>query len=356
VMLDVGTDNAELRNDPLYLGLAEPRLRGQAYDDLADECIAALHARFPSAVIQFEDFATANAFRLLQKYGNQICAFDDDIQGTAAVALAGLSSALSLTGGKLEEQRLLFLGAGEAGVGIADLFVAALVKQGMSRREARRHCWFIDSTGLVVQSRAHLPAHKRPYAHDYPFTDNTLIAINLIKPTAIIGVSGKPKLFTYAVLSAMARLNDRPIVFALSNPTSKSECTAEEAYQWTDGRAIFASGSPFAPVTIDGDTFVPGQGNNAYIFPGVGLGAIVSGATHITETMLLAAARALSEHVTADELSQGRIYPALNRIRDVSTAIAEAVAAEAYRAGVATQPEPADLLEAIREQMYIPAY
>lgn len=356
VTLDVGTENASLRNDPLYLGLAEPRLRGPVYDELVAEFVSAVSKRFPGVVIQFEDFATANAFRLLKTYCDRLCAFDDDIQGTAAVALAGLYSALRMTAGDLAQQKLLFLGAGEAGVGIADLFVAALVEQGLPASEARQQCWFMDSTGLVVQQRENLAAHKRPYAHNFPFTTDTLVAVNTLKPTAIIGVSGQPKLLTRPVLAAMAELNQRPIVFALSNPTSQSECTAEEAYTWTGGRAIFASGSPFAPVMIDGKTYIPGQGNNAYIFPGVGLGAIASGATRITEKMLLGAAQTLADHVSIVELSQGRIYPALSRIRSVSAAIAAAVAEEAYRSGVATRLRPMHLLEAIEQQMYTPHY
>ena len=272
-MLDAGTDNEKLRNDPFYVGIKQKRVRGRRYDQLVDEFVTAVQEVFPDALIQFEDFANTNAFRLLNKYRNRVCTFNDDIQGTAAVALAGLYSALRITGSPLREQRILCFGAGEAATGICDLVVASAMKDGASESEARRQCWLFDSRGLVVSSREDLAEHKRPYAHDHaPLTD-FVAAVKSIKPTAIIGVAAVGGTFTQQVLQAMAEINERPIVFALSNPTSKSECTAEQAYRWTDGRAIFASGSPFAPVTLDGRTFVPRQGNNSYIFPGVGLGS-----------------------------------------------------------------------------------
>ncbi|HLN92167.1 MAG TPA: NAD-dependent malic enzyme, partial [Patescibacteria group bacterium] len=270
VMLDCGTDNKTLLNDPLYIGIPERRLRDQAYDDLVEEFFTAVQEIFPRACIQLEDFGNANAFRLLHKYKDRACTFDDDIQGTASVALAGLYSAVQTVGNRLSDHRFLFLGAGEAGIGIGELIVTALKTEGMTEEEARRRCWYVDSKGLVVKSRTDLVPHKLPFAHDHASIGDFAAAMDSIKPTAIIGVSGMPRTFTRAVVEAMARMNRQPIVFALSNPTSKSECTAEEAYTWSEGRAIFASGSPFAPVTYKGKTIVPGQGNNAYIFPGVG--------------------------------------------------------------------------------------
>jgi malate dehydrogenase (oxaloacetate-decarboxylating)(NADP+) len=272
------------------------------------------------------------------------------------VALAGLYSALRITGGRLSEQTVLFLGAGEAAVGIANLIVAAMVSEGLSTEAARNRCWLVDSGGLVVTGRDGLAEHKLPYAHDHAPLPNLLAAIEALRPTAIIGVSGQPGTFTQPVLEAMARLNDRPIVFALSNPTSKAECTAEQAYVWTEGRAIFASGSPFAPVTLAGKTHVPGQGNNAYIFPGVGLGVVACGARLVTDEMFFAAAQALAQQVSGSDLEQGLIYPPLTAIREVSAAIAAAVANVAYRRGFATQPKPADLLTHIEGQMYVPRY
>lgn len=356
VMLDVGTNNEAMRDNPFYIGLPQPRLRGEAYDALVDEFMTAVAHRFPQAVVQFEDFSNHNAFRLLQKYRHQYRTFNDDIQGTAGVALAGLFSALRLTGGTLAEQQLLFLGAGEAGIGIADLVVSAMMQEGLTAEAARQRCWFVDSRGLVTSGRGDLAAHKLPYAHDHMPLTTFLEAVEALRPTAIIGVSGMPRMFTQPVVEAMARLNDRPIIFALSNPTSRSECTAVEAYTWTDGRAIFASGSPFDAVVLNGKTYVPGQGNNSYIFPGVGLGIVATGARHVTDEMFLAAAQTLAGLVTPDDLAIGLIYPSLKRIREVSAHIATAVAEVAYKQGLAAVPRPENLLTAVQTQMYQPAY
>lgn len=356
VMLDVGTENEALRNDPLYIGLPQRRLRGEAYDALFDEFISAAVAAFPRAVIQLEDFATADAFRLLKKYRDTVCTFDDDVQGTGAVALAGLYSALRISGDTLNDSRVLFLGAGEAGIGIGDLIVEAMVDEGMNRQEARERCWFMDSRGLVVKDRPHLADHKLPYAHPHAQMDDLEAAIRELRPTALIGVSGAPSAFGEPVIRAMAEVNQRPIVFALSNPTANSECTARQAYTWTDGKAIFASGSPFDPVDHGGRTFIPGQGNNAYIFPGVGLGATASESRLVTDEMFFVAAKALARQVTESDLALGRIYPALGRIRDVSAAIAVEVARVAYDRGLARAEEPDDLLEFIKSSMFEPDY
>jgi malate dehydrogenase (oxaloacetate-decarboxylating)(NADP+) len=356
ITLDVGTDNEGLLDDPLYIGIRQRRLRGEAYDQFVDEFMTAVGEAFPDALVQFEDFANINAFRLLEKYRERYCTFNDDIQGTGSVALAGLYSALRITGGQLPEQTVLFLGAGEAAIGIANLIVAAMVGEGLSEEEARNRCWLIDSRGLVVKSRDRLAGHKLPYAHDHEPLPDLLAAVEALHPTAIIGVSGQFGAFTQPALEAMARLNDRPIIFALSNPTSKAECTAEQAYTWTDGRAIFACGSPFAPVTLGDKTFVPGQGNNAYIFPGVGLGAVACGAKMVTDEMFFAAARALAQLVEEEDLERGLIYPPLKEIREVSAAIATAVAEVAYGRGLATKPRPDDLGAHIEAQMYVPDY
>jgi malate dehydrogenase (oxaloacetate-decarboxylating)(NADP+) len=318
--------------------------------------------RFPNVLIQFEDFANHHAFQLLERYRDRYRVFNDDIQGTAAVTLAGLLAALRLIaveGGpdrQLSEQRLLFLGAGEAGVGIANLVVTAMVEEGLTPDEARQRCWFVDSHGLVVAERDDLAPHKLPYAHEHPRLNDLLAAVNELHPTAIIGVSGQPRTFTREVIERMGKFNQRPIIFALSNPTSKSECTAEEAYNYTNGRAIFASGSPFPPHKLYGKIYYPGQGNNSYIFPGVGLGVVVSGARHVTDEMFEAAARTLAAQLTPDDFAAGRIYPVLSRIRDVSAAIAAAVATIAYDSDLATQPRPDDLEQHIRDFMYDPRY
>ena len=357
IMLDVGTDNQALLDDPLYIGLPQRRLRGDSYDALVEELLTAISGRFPGAVIQLEDFAGANAFRLLARYRERMCLFDDDIQGTASVALAGLISALRLTGGRLDEQRILFLGAGEAASGIGKLFVAALASAGTPEAVAMRRCWLFDSKGLVVADRrASLAEHKRPFAHESPFLGDFLAAVQAIRPTAIIGASGAPSAFTRPILECMAELNSRPIVFALSNPTSRAECTAEEAYRWTGGRAIFASGSPFESVQLDERRFEPGQANNAYIFPGIGLGAMVSECSRITDAMFLEAARVLASLVSEEDLRVGRIFPPLGRIREISARIAEAVARLAYEQGLSAGDCPEHLLEHIRNGMYEPIY
>jgi len=356
VMLDVGTNNEQLLKDPYYVGLRRKRLTGKAYYDFIDEFITAARKAFPSVLIQFEDFANHSAFQLLDKYRTQYCVFNDDIQGTAAVALAGLFSALRIKGGKLSEERLLFLGAGEAATGIADLVVTAMMAEGLSEAEARKRIWLVDSRGLVVKDREGLNKHKLPYAHEHAPVGDFLSAIKTLKPTAIIGVAAVGGTFTLEVLRTMAEINEQPIVFALSNPTSKAECSAEEAYRHTDGRALFACGSPYDPVTLNGKTFVPRQGNNSYIFPGVGLGAIACGATLVTDEMFMAAARTLAGLVTDDDLKQGSLYPALPRIREVSVQIAAAVARVAYRRSLAAQQKPKNLLAHIKGQVYDARY
>ena len=356
VMLDVGTNNEQLLKDPYYVGLRRKRLTGKAYYDFIDEFITAARKAFPSVLIQFEDFANHSAFQLLDKYRTQYCVFNDDIQGTAAVALAGLFSALRIKGGKLSEERLLFLGAGEAATGIADLVVTAMMAEGLSEAEARKRIWLVDSRGLVVKDREGLNKHKLPYAHEHAPIGDFLSAIKTLKPTAIIGVAAVGGTFTLEVLRTMAEINEQPIVFALSNPTSKAECSAEEAYRHTDGHALFACGSPYDPVTLNGKTFVPRQGNNSYIFPGVGLGAIACGATLVTDEMFMAAARTLAGLVTDDDLKQGSLYPALPRIREVSVQIAAAVARVAYRRSLAAQQKPKNLLARIKGQVYDARY
>jgi malate dehydrogenase (oxaloacetate-decarboxylating)(NADP+) len=356
VMLDVGTNNEEFLNDPYYIGLRQKRITGAAYDDFVDEFMSAARAAFPGVLIQFEDFANHSAFRLLHKYRDEACVFNDDIQGTAAVALAGLFSALRASGGKLNDQRVLFLGAGEAATGIADLIVSAMMADGASEAEAIQRNWLVDSRGLVVKGRANLSGHKLRYAHEQASIEDFLTAIRTLKPTAIIGVAAVGGAFTPEVLTTMAELNERPIIFALSNPTSKAECSAEAAYRHTGGRALFACGSPYDPVDFDGRTFVPRQGNNSYIFPGVGLGVVASGSRLVTDEMFMAAAHTLANAVSEADLKQGSLYPALPRIREVSAQIGAAVAGVAYQRGLAQGPTPNDLIGIVQAQMYDPHY
>ena len=356
VLLDVGTDNEAFRADPNYIGTSRPRERGPDFDALVAEFVAAVQEIFPKACIQFEDFGNANAFRLLREYRDKVCTFNDDIQGTASVTLAGVYSALRLTKGKLADQRFLFLGAGEAGIGIGELIVEALKAEGVTDAAARKQCWYVDSKGLVVASRTDLAAHKKLFAHDHAPAASLLEAVESIKPTMLIGVSGMPATFTEPIVRKMAQLNRAPVIFALSNPTSKAECTAEQAYTWSDGRGIFASGSPFPDFTLNGRTYKPGQGNNSYIFPGVGLGVIVSQSRRVTDEMFFVAAKTLASLVTEADLTTGRIFPELQRIREVSAAIAVAVAKVAYERGLAAAPMPADLPARVRAEMFDPHY
>ena len=356
VTLDIGTDNEKNLKDPLYIGMPHHRLRGQEYDDLIEEFVRAANEAFPQVLIQFEDFTSRNAFRLLQKYRNRVCTFNDDIQGTASVALAGLYSAVRITESPLKTQKILFVGAGEAGLGMGSFISAAMVKEGISEKEARSRCAFLDSKGLLVKSRKDLDEGKRLFASDCAPIADCLGAVEFLKPTAIIGACGKQGIFTREVLEAMARINPRPIVFAMSNPTSLSECTAEEAYRYTQGRAVFASGSPFMPVHFGAKVFIPGQSNNTYIFPGVGLGIVSCRVRHLTDEMFFMAAKTLSDLVNEEDLAVGRLYPSLQRIREVSLAIAESVAAVAFQQGLAEKPGKHPLHEHIKSQMYQPVY
>lgn len=355
IVLDVGTDNARFRSDPRYQGRREPRVRGQEYFDFVDEFVAAVIKNFPNALLQFEDFATPNAVALLEKYQNKLLCFNDDIQGTAAVALAGFYAATRITRTKISDMKFLFAGAGSAATGIADLLSKAMMLEGLSEKDARGRCFVTDSKGLITRSRDTLTAHAAPFAADLPAM--TLeAAIAHIKPHALIGATAKGGTFTQGILEMMAQLHDQPIIFALSNPTSKAECTAEEAYGYTRGKAIFASGSPFGPVQVREGLKVPGQGNNAYIFPGLGLGALLSGATRISDAMLIESAKALAETVSPARIQQGCLYPPLRDIREVSKAIAVAVATVAARTGMTRQPLPGNFGSIVTSAMYDPRY
>ncbi len=357
ITIDVGTNNENLLDDPLYIGLPRKRTRGEAYQELMEEFVEATRKVFPNSLLQFEDFGNANAFKLLSEYKERICCFNDDIQGTASVALSGIMASTRLTGTSLQDQKLLFLGAGEAGTGIAELFVKALESEGVDSETAHRQCWFVDSKGLLVEGRGDtLPSHKKPFAHEGTFVPDLLSAVKELQPTALIGVAGVGGAFTQEIVEAMTAINKRPVIFALSNPTANAECTAEQAYAWSDGKAVFASGSPFAPVTRGGQTFEPGQGNNVYIFPGVGLGVLATRSRLVTDSMFLAASRTLAEEVQESDLACGRVYPELNHIRRVSLRIAMAVAEEAWALGLAEIERPDDLENFLQGQMFTPEY
>lgn len=354
VMLDVGTDNEGLRDDPLYLGLRQPRLRGDQYSSLVDEFMEAANRRFKGVMVQFEDFATPNAFGLLDRYQDRYLCFNDDIQGTAAVASAGVMASTRIIDKPLSELTIMFLGAGSAATGIAGLLVKALEKAGLSSAEAHQRLWFVDIDGLITNNRDEIAPHSQPFAHDHVPAD-FVEAIRSVKPDVLIGATGAPGVFTREVLELMAAINERPVIFALSNPTSRAECTAAEAYRATEGRAVFASGSPFEPYKHGGRTLTPGQGNNAYIFPAIGLGALAVGTDRITDGMFLAAAEELASRVPESSLGAGTVYPPLDEIRSASLDIAEAVALAAIR----DKPELAptsDLRELLAVRMYDPSY
>ncbi|KAJ3695076.1 hypothetical protein LUZ60_000453 [Juncus effusus] len=360
ITLDVGTNNEKLLNDEFYIGLRQKRATGQEYADFLQEFMTAVKQNYGEKVlIQFEDFANHNAFGLLAKYGTTHLVFNDDIQGTASVVLAGLVAALKLIGGKLCDHTFLFLGAGEAGTGIAELIALEMSKQTKtSLEEARKKLWLVDSKGLVVSSRMESLQHfKKPWAHDHEPVKTLFDAVKAIKPTMLIGTSGVGQTFTQEVVEAMAEFNEKPLILALSNPTSQAECTAEQAYTWTKGKAIFSSGSPFDPVEYEGKTYVPGQANNAYIFPGLGLGLVISGAIRVHDDMLLAASEALAAQMTEENFAKGLIYPPFTNIRKISAHIAANVAAKAYELGLASRrPRPQDLVKYAESCMYTPLY
>jgi malate dehydrogenase (oxaloacetate-decarboxylating)(NADP+) len=356
VVLDVGTNNQVLLDDPLYLGLRQNRVRGEEYMAFVEEFVAAVQTLYPKCCIQWEDFANINAVPILERYRDKICTYNDDIQGTAGVALAGIFAALRITGQKITDQRLLFLGGGSAGTGIAELISQAMALEGMDIGEARRRNALFDINGLLVSSRTDLADFQKPFVQDRAPVSTFVEAVRALRPTAIVGVSAVPKLFTREVIETMAEINQRPIIFPYSNPTSRSECTAEEAYRWSGGRAVFASGSPFPPVEIAGRKFVPGQGNNVYIFPAMGMAVFATEATRVTEGMFLVAAKAVAEQVTDEDLSTGLIYPPQSAILDASLHVAERVAAYIFDNGLARVPRPSDIGALIRARAYRPVY
>ncbi|KAM0912793.1 hypothetical protein ACQ4PT_012597 [Festuca glaucescens] len=360
ITIDVGTNNQTLLDDEYYIGLKQRRATGEEYHELLQEFMTAVKQNYGEKVlVQFEDFANHNAFDLLAKYSKSHLVFNDDIQGTASVVLAGLLAALKVIGGGLADQTYLFLGAGEAGTGIAELIALEMSKHtDLPIDDCRKKIWLVDSKGLLVESRKESLQHfKKPFAHEHEPLTTLLEAVQSIKPTVLIGTSGVGKTFTQEVVEAMASFNEKPVIFSLSNPTSHSECTAEEAYTWTKGTAVFASGSPFDPVEYEGKTYVPGQSNNAYVFPGFGLGVVISGAIRVHDDMLLAASEALAEQVSQENFDKGLIFPPFTNIRKISAEIAARVAAKAYDLGLASRlPRPDDLVKYAESCMYTPLY
>ncbi|KAL5264151.1 hypothetical protein ACHWQZ_G005286 [Mnemiopsis leidyi] len=358
VTLDVGTNNQALLDDPMYIGLRHKRVTGAAYDEFIEEFISACKARYGSSVLMhFEDFGNQNAFRLLSKYLNNTCCFNDDIQGTASVALAGILGSLRITQNKISDHTFVFLGAGEANLGIAELICLKMEKEGVPKAEAYKKIFMMDSRGLLVTSRTNLSEHKIPFAKDMPACTSLEEVVKTVKPSALIGAAAQPKTFTKEIIEEMSRNNERPIIFALSNPTSKSECSAEEAYKWSNNKAVFASGSPFPKYEQNGVVFEPGQGNNAYIFPAVALGVMCCGSVSIPDELFLQAAEALSHLVSEKDLEVGRVYPRLSDIQATSVKIAVSVIERAYELNLATVfPKPANLEQFVLDQLYDTEY
>lgn len=356
IVLDTGTNNEAYLNDPLYPGLKHKRITGKEYDDFIEAFVIAINEVFPKICIQWEDFKGVDAIGILNKFRDKVCTYNDDIQGTAAIATAGFISISRLMKRPFAEQKFLFLGAGAAAFGIADLLVQKFQKDGLSRQEALKHIWMFDVNGLLVNSRTDLADHQKQFSHESEFISDFAEAVLKVKPTAIIGVSTVGGAFNQQVIENMSMVNERPIIFPYSNPTSHSECTAEQAYTWSKGKAIFASGSPFAPVNYNDRTYTPGQGNNVFIFPAMGLAIFATEAKRVTDEMFITAAEAVAEQVTEQEFENGLIYPRVNDILEVSINVAVQVAEQIFASGLAGVKKPADVKAFIRSKMYIPVY
>ncbi len=366
VSLDVGTDNQTLLDDPFYLGYRGRRLRGVEYDSLVEEFVRAVQHVFPHALLQWEDFKKANAFRLLQRYRERLPSFNDDIQGTAAVTLAGVLAGLKLTGRRLEDERFLFVGTGAAGVGIGRLIGVALRNAGLGAREVRMRQLYLDSSGIVLTGRPDLEPHKREVAWSpeevgtagfrEPLPTSLDQVIGVFRPTVLIGTTGQPGDFTPVAIRALAMHCERPLIFALSNPTSKAECTPAQAFEHSSGRALVATGSPFEPVSFDGQSRVIGQCNNAFVFPGIGLGVLISEASRVTDALFLAAANRLADFTVQQESWNGALYPSLQQLRQVSAVIGLKVAQTARDEGLGRTLDDEALEATVREFMWRPDY
>ena len=354
--LDAGTNNEQSLHDPLYLGMRKTRPATEELYSFVDEFVEAVQEVFPKCCIHFEDWTGVDAVHLLQRYRDKYCVYNDDVQGTAGIVLAGMINAAKIKGKKLSDEKYLFLGAGSAGIGLADLLCTAMVQEGLTLKLAQSRVYMFDINGLLEDTRKDLVDFQKPYAHKHPPTRDFVAAIESVKPTTIIGVSTVGGTFTQKVIEAMSRINERPVVLALSNPTEHAECTAEQAYTWSKGKAIYAAGVQFPPVRFNGQTFLPGQANNFYIFPAVGMAIFATQASRVTDEMFIEAARAVADQVPSDLLNQGLLYPLQSNILETEIQTAARVAKLVFDLGLARVARPADMVAFIREHVYKPEY
>jgi malate dehydrogenase (oxaloacetate-decarboxylating)(NADP+) len=354
--LDAGTNNEQYLHDPLYLGMRKPRPATEDLYSFVDEFVQAVQEVFPKCCIHFEDWTGQDAVHLLQRYRDKYCVYNDDVQGTAGITLAGMINATKIKGTKLKDEKYLFLGAGSAGIGLANLLCSALVAQGMSLKEAQSRVYMFDINGLLVSTRKDLFDFQLPYAHQHAPTRDFVAAIESIKPTTIIGVSTIGGAFNQKVIEAMAKINERPVILALSNPTEHAECTPEQAYTWSKGKAIYAAGVQFPPVHYNGQTFLPGQANNFYIFPAVGMAIFATQAKRVTDEMFIEAGQSVADQVPSDLLKQGLLYPLQSNILESEIQTAARVAKLVFDSGLATVSRPTDMVAFIRKHVYKPEY
>ena len=354
--LDAGTNNEQYLHDPLYLGMRKARPKTEELYSFVDEFVEAVQELFPKCCIHFEDWTGVDAVHLLQRYRDKYCIYNDDVQGTAGIVLAGMINAARIKGKKLSDEKYLFLGAGSAGIGLADLLRSAMVEEGLTLQQAQARVYMFDIKGLLEDTRTDLVDFQKPYAHRHAPTRDFVAAIESIKPTTIIGVSTVGGTFTQKVIESMSRVNERPVVLALSNPTDHAECTAEQAYTWSKGKAIYAAGVQFPPVRYNGQTFLPGQANNFYIFPAIGMGVFATQASRVTDQMFIEAARAVADQVPADLLAQGLLYPLQSNILETEIQTAARVAKLVFDSGLARVKQPADMVAFIRQHVYKPEY
>jgi malate dehydrogenase (oxaloacetate-decarboxylating)(NADP+) len=354
--LDAGTNNEQYLHDPLYLGMRKTRPSAEELYSFVDEFVEAVQEVFPKCCVHFEDWTGSDAVHLLQRYRDKYCVYNDDVQGTAGIVLAGMINAAKIKGTKLSDEKYLFLGAGSAGIGLADLLCSALMQEGLTLEQAQSKVYMFDVNGLLETTRKDLFDFQRPYAHKREPTRNFVAAIESIQPTTIIGVSTVGGTFTRKVIEAMSRINERPVVLALSNPTEHAECTPEQAYTWSKGKAIYAAGVQFPPVLLNGQTFLPGQANNFYIFPAIGMAVFATQAARVTDEMFIEAAKAVADQVPAKSLEQGLLYPLQSDILETEIQTAARVAKLVFDSGLARVARPGDMVAFIREHVYKPEY